>query len=264
MTASEKFCLKWNDFQINVTNSFKDIREDFCDVTLVGEGNMKIEAHKVILSASSSFFYDILKQNPHSNPLLYMRGIKHDQLSAVMDFMYHGEANVAQEDIDGFLKVAEELQLKGLTNSEEFDNYSNKEVKSNVNTKQRKQAVFQTSSSVQFVPKVTMKKEMIQTQETNMMDTVGDLTSCDVTETVVATSCDQLNETINSMMQKVEGTWSCIKCGKSDKDKSNMRNHIEGKHIEGVSHPCNQCGKQFRSRNSLTNHISVNHKHIRA
>ena len=31
-----------------------------------------------------------------------------------MDFLYRGEANVFQENLDSFLAIAEELQLKGL------------------------------------------------------------------------------------------------------------------------------------------------------
>ena len=112
------FCLKWNDFQKNVSSSFKEIREDFCDVTLMGEGHTLVKAHKVILAASSSFFHDILKKSQHPYPLLYLKGIKGCHLSTVVDFMYHGEVSIGQEDLNDFLVVAEELQLKGLTGTE--------------------------------------------------------------------------------------------------------------------------------------------------
>ena len=64
--SSEKFCLKWNDFETNISAAFRDLREekDFFDVTLACEDN-QIEAHKVILSACSTFFRNILKRNPH-------------------------------------------------------------------------------------------------------------------------------------------------------------------------------------------------------
>ena len=48
-----------------------------------------------------------------------MRGIKTTDLVAIVDFIYHGEANIIQEDLEGFLALAEELQLKGLTSSEQ-------------------------------------------------------------------------------------------------------------------------------------------------
>ena len=113
---SEKLCLQWNDFQDNVKSAFGNLREgsDFADVTLACEDGHQIEAHKVILAASSPFFQAILKRNKHSHPLIYMRGIKSFDMVAMVDFLYYGEANVYQEDFDSFLAIAEELQLKGL------------------------------------------------------------------------------------------------------------------------------------------------------
>ena len=46
-----------------------------------------------------------------------MRELKADELSAMIDFLYYGEANVNQESLDAFLALAEELKLKGLTGS---------------------------------------------------------------------------------------------------------------------------------------------------
>ena len=116
MGSPEKFCLKWNDFQTNMSSSFGQMREhqNFSDVTLVCDGEQQIEAHKVILASSSIFLNNLLKQNKHSHPLLYMRGISTIQLNAVVDFIYHGEVNINQDDLDAFLNLAEELQLKGL------------------------------------------------------------------------------------------------------------------------------------------------------
>ena len=71
--------------------------------------------HKVILSACSNFFKSLLRRNPHNHPLLYLKGVKYSDLLCVLNFMYHGEVNVAQEDLNSFLAVAEDLQVKGLT-----------------------------------------------------------------------------------------------------------------------------------------------------
>ena len=117
---SEKFCLKWNDFESNLSLAFRELREekDFFDVTLACEDSSQIGAHKVILSACSTFFKDILKRNPHQHPLLYLRGVKHSQLLNVLNFMYLGEVNVAQDELNSFLSIAEELHVKGLTQGE--------------------------------------------------------------------------------------------------------------------------------------------------
>ncbi|XP_023337732.1 protein tramtrack, beta isoform isoform X9 [Eurytemora carolleeae] len=118
MGSSEKFCLRWNDFESNISISFRELRDDkdFFDITLACEDD-QVQAHKVILSACSPFFRSILKRNQHQHPLLYLKGVKFSELQAVLNFMYQGEVNVAQEDLNSFLAVAEELKVKGLTQS---------------------------------------------------------------------------------------------------------------------------------------------------
>merc|ERR1712129_212738 len=129
--ANEKLCLKWNEFQDIAISAFGTLREDreFADVTLACEDGLQVEAHKVILASSSPFFLNILKRNKHPHPLIYMSGLKFENLVPMIDFLYYGEANVHQENLDSFLAVAKELQLKGLIGSgaEEDDETSSNE-----------------------------------------------------------------------------------------------------------------------------------------
>jgi len=117
--SSEKFCLRWNDFETNINEAFRDLREqkEFFDVTLVCE-NEQIHAHKVILSACSSFFRNMLRRNLHQHPLVYLKGVKFSDLQSVLNFMYQGEVSVAQEELNSFLAVAEDLMVKGLTQNQ--------------------------------------------------------------------------------------------------------------------------------------------------
>jgi len=130
MGSAEKFCLRWNDFESNISVAFRELREDkdFFDVTLACDDD-QIQAHKVILSACSPFFRSVLRKNPHQHPLLYLKGVKYADLLAVLNFMYHGEVNVAQEELNSFLAVAEDLRVKGLTQN----NSSSSETKSSSN-----------------------------------------------------------------------------------------------------------------------------------
>jgi len=114
--GSEKFCLRWNDFETNISVAFRELREekDFFDVTLACDDS-QVQAHKVILSACSPFFRNVLRRNPHQHPLLYLKGVKYKELLSVLNFMYMGEVNVAQEELNSFLAVAEDLRVKGLT-----------------------------------------------------------------------------------------------------------------------------------------------------
>lgn len=123
-SGTDNFCLRWNDFAENVSGAFKELRaeSDFFDVTLAcsDSGARTLQAHKVILSACSNFFKATFRQqgtaNKHPNPYIYLRGVSYADLVAILDFIYNGEVNVAQEDLNSFLAVAEELQIKGLTN----------------------------------------------------------------------------------------------------------------------------------------------------
>ena len=88
------------------------------DVTLAYEDGQQVEAHKVILAATSPFFHNLLCRNQHAHPLIYMRGIKLEDLVALVDFLYLGETNIFQEHLDNFLAIAKELKLKGLSPEE--------------------------------------------------------------------------------------------------------------------------------------------------
>ena len=123
MTTSEKLCLQWNDFQNIVSTAFGDMRSDgdLTDVTLTCEDGKQIESHKVVLAATSPFFLDLLKTNKHQHPLIYMKGIKSENLLAMVDFFYRGEASVSEENLEGFLALADEMRLKGLSRLEESE-----------------------------------------------------------------------------------------------------------------------------------------------
>jgi len=127
MGSSEKFCLQWNDFEKNISVAFREVREDkdFFDCTL-SCGTRHIQAHKLVLAACSTFFRSILRQNPHQHPLLYLKGVEFSDLEYVLDFMYNGEVSVAQVELNSFLAVAEDLQVKGLTQENSSKNCNKK------------------------------------------------------------------------------------------------------------------------------------------
>ena len=112
----EKFSLKWNDFEANASNSFRKLRreEDFFDVTLVSDDEHHISAHKLVLSSSSEFFKNILRKVKQVNPIIYLYGIQSKDLSSVMDYIYEGEVQLFQDDLDGFLNIAKRLRIEGM------------------------------------------------------------------------------------------------------------------------------------------------------
>ena len=97
----EEMKFMWNDFDFNAHNTFRQLwnDKDYTDVTLATADDFQITVHKVILSSCSEFFKNILLKNPHQNPLVYLKDVKHKYLVMVMQFFYLGECNVAQEDL---------------------------------------------------------------------------------------------------------------------------------------------------------------------
>ncbi|XP_059487100.1 sex determination protein fruitless-like isoform X12 [Neocloeon triangulifer] len=116
--ASQQYSLRWNNYVRHMTSAFESLRSDrdLIDVTLSCEGK-KIPAHKMLLSACSSYFKDLFKENPCQHPVIIFRNVTFDDLMALVDFMYNGEVNVEQEQLASFLNTAELLQVQGLTNS---------------------------------------------------------------------------------------------------------------------------------------------------
>ena len=116
---SEKFSLKWNDFQSNVTSAFSILRTNFQDVTLVSEDHKQMSAHRVVWTACSRHLNDVLSQNSHQ--LLCLDGINFSELNNVLDYIHIGELQIDQEDLERFLQTAQKLQLQGLLRSEDHE-----------------------------------------------------------------------------------------------------------------------------------------------
>jgi len=292
---TEKLCLKWNDFQENTTTLFGRLRNDsdFTDVTLVCEDGEQVEAHKVILAASSPFFQNLLRRNKHPHPLIYMRGVKSEDMMAIVDFLYYGEVEVFQENMSAFMAIADELKVRGLTG---FDTESNEELdtnpkanKKNSKYKKRKQKEERPTQNFDLG---LIKLEDAQTFPLGVGDTIEPVLELEennafeeqsaVEETAVFsnalaetekgkkvavagpfTDVEELDVQVMSMIQRTQNRTKdnkafadrCTVCGKEGY-KREVKDHIEAQHLEGVSLPCTFCGKVFRSRNGLRHHTA--------
>ena len=270
--SDEKLCLQWNDFRDNVSSAFGNLREDkeFTDVTLVCEDGQQVEAHKVVLISSSPFFLNLLKRNKHPHPLVYMRNLKYENLLSMVDFLYHGEANVHQENLDTFLAMADELQLKGLEKREEddFDTVSNGQIPQESETTNNPIATSKDKKPSPGLKDEASKSQMTETDialKNTSTDIVrfpsksglGNLTSTDLVE---------LDQKVKSMMTTSENrigkhqilARKCNVCGKEGEMRGIM-NHIEANHLTNISISCNFCEKTLQTRAALLQHNRKNH-----
>jgi len=122
MGSDQRFSLKWNNYQNHLVTAFESLlgENDFVDVTLGVEGK-RLSAHKMLLSACSPYFRELLKGNPCQHPIIVLRDIRYTDLHSLLQFMYNGEVNVHQDQLNSFLKAAESLKIRGLTDNEESD-----------------------------------------------------------------------------------------------------------------------------------------------
>ncbi|CAL4065598.1 unnamed protein product, partial [Meganyctiphanes norvegica] len=115
MTANQQFCLRWNNYQTNLLQVFEQLlrEENFVDVSIACEGH-QIKAHRMVLSACSPYFSELLSESTCTHPIIILQGVKWPELKAVVEFMYRGEINICQDQLGGLLKVAESLKIRGL------------------------------------------------------------------------------------------------------------------------------------------------------
>ena len=113
--SSSKYNVKWKDYRDAVSSSFGSLRKDteLCDLTLVSEDEEPVLAHKVVLSTGSKFFEGLLCKLPGSNAVAYLGGVKTRHLHNVLDYIYLGEVNIEDEDVDIFIEQAKKLKLRG-------------------------------------------------------------------------------------------------------------------------------------------------------
>lgn len=111
--------LKSNDFSEVFTSYIESLHKDkgfdFCDVTLVSDDDVTFQAHKILLSSQSQFLRSILKKHVHAHPLIYLHGINSSQLGLILDYIYKGEVQLYEDQLNGFLDVAEKLKINKLT-----------------------------------------------------------------------------------------------------------------------------------------------------
>ena len=181
----------------------------------------------------------------------------------MIDFFYHGEANVFQENLDSFLALAEELQLKGLRG-----NQTEKEDSSEVFSppaKRKDQSKFPKSDAL---AKLNHKSLMnnVESIETGILQTTFEIALTD--HTTNNTYIGSLDKQVKSMMifsynaapgKRAGRARICKVCGKEGIMDTIMK-HIEANHISGISIPCDLCGNSFKSRNVLASHKSQQHR----
>ena len=257
LQAMEKFSLKWNDFHSNISKSFQSLRnkEDFSDVTLVGDDFKQVAAHKIILSSCSTYFNNILKNIANQkHPILCLEGMSFQDIEKVMDYIYNGELRIYQDDIDKFLDLGQRLGLEGLVGITESPRESTLEENDTVKLLDESYDVEVQSYEKKRINKTSIKDK-------------GVLMNATFNQAIVSFAQGSSIDTIEELDKKVGesylrdnvGGYLCLYCHKVFKNTGHAREHVEV-HFDGLSLNCNYCEKTFRSRYGLRKHVKNMHK----
>ena len=219
---AKKYTLNWHTFPEHLQLMFKDLYEEekHSDVTLVCDDQTQFKAHKIVLSACSPVFKNIIDNNPSQHPLIYLRGIQSYEMESILQFMYLGEGKIYYERMGDFLNVAKDLEVKEISKGVEIPVSGN--VASEIVVDDEEMETDEDDE-----PKQTPENNIRQRQPRSQ---------------------------ISSDAKSTE----CPECGKEFTKKTSMVTHYRSIH-EGIKYPCNQCDYQATTQSNLQKHIQSKH-----
>ena len=249
----------------NQAKFYSDLLEsqELTDVTLACDG-YQVGAHRTVLSASSLFFQDVIKNSKHQNPFIYLKGVSKETLESMLQFIYAGEATVKSENLERLVEIGNELKVIGLMEDEV---YNNENMENNEVVKKPKKA--KTAQVTKLSEKNT---DILENQKINELKTKvkqnKDIesfaeNSTDFTD-IKAEENTELETEINKRLTKRKDEDNktvhvCTVCDKEGSKKQKIRQHIET-HLEGFSHKCHFCDVVKHTRGSLAFHEWQYHK----
>ena len=301
LSMDERVNLKWTDFESTVTSSFELLRkeEDLFDLTLISDDEIQIPAHKLVLSASSTFFKSILKQSSSNHPFLFLGGVNSRILQSVLDYIYHGQIQINKDELKVFLEVAKKFRIDGLLST----HVSKAEIdsKEHIKTESKKESVkvepvLQNQEAVS--DEGSGRQENVKKSDSWMDQIEGLLLSSSSQSSVVAIEhfvneslvesdteefveeldeeieeefiksrrskteahdMTEVDEKIEELIVKREGKKVCKVCDYTSNNSGHMIEHVE-LHLEGVQYHCQYCKKTFQSRGIFRRHQKKQHK----
>jgi hypothetical protein len=236
--------LSWTDFATNASSTFKQVwnDQDFTDVTLATADNQQIQAHKMIISSSSTLFRNILANNPQQkDPIIYLKGIRFKDLENVLKFIYMGQCYVGYEELQDFLDTGKDLEVSGIM--EDRSHMINEEKRLDQELKLEENFSINTDS-------VSTELSVQENDDNNKEEKEKDFPTKKVKEkkkyqSYFCNQCDYLTYKSSLLSQhrrnEHEGLrYKCDQCPYKSKQRSVLVVHRKSRH-EGVKFDCKQC-----------------------
>ena len=250
---------------------------DHNDVTLVSHDKKTIKAHQMVLSAMSPVFDNLLKESKDPSPFIYLEDISHQQMEAVVQFIYLGKITMDKDKVNSFTKLATQLQVRGTENSDDIKSWASKSpIKSSI--KQESHNDADVEEVPQYVPSIQLEEDIDDPDSVVYACDKCQFESCDdkmlrqhISQdhappkfpcnkcSFKTTNKDNLNEHVKSMHEAAN--YLCDKCDYKATENAILIKHLEDVHDgSGVQYKCQKCKFEGTSAANLRSHNRITHE----
>ena len=284
MSLGEKVSLSWGweNYGLNLKNGIGDllVSRNFSDVTLISSDCRTTEAHRVILSTFSPFFEKVLQASSHAHPCLYLKGVNHEDLESVLQFIYGGEVEMAQDRLHKFIEVSQDFEIKGMANVNHYDDNvssdNNNHVVIDGEAGEIGDIEIEIDNGLDDDNSMEVVKETIelQFQEFNDGEDKEKEISPHASDESLGLGMDNLEETLvqeivttdeiikSKMIKDKTSGYRCNDCDFTHKRSDVMKDHIEEHHVDTGGAECHVCQKICKTREKLRKHMYTHQKRV--
>merc|ERR1719318_1785929 len=281
---SNVYCISWKTFDEHLATTFRTLLADgnFKDVTLVSDDQTQMTAHKSVLSASSPILASILINNPHSNPLLFMRGLKRKVFEKLLEFIYLGKADLDEKSLNDFMDIGRDLKINGLYKEDENESTKppTKEINDeilnhelNIGTDDNDDEyldIFEDLSEAQMLETTPYNTEQLPPSlESNMLKYSPNSDTIKEEDPDSKLQCNMCASRFTSHVglsfhikaKHLGIKYSCDRCDYKAGMSSNLKSHIETKHL-GIRYSCDKCDYKATKPSHLKLHKEARHEGV--
>ena len=288
---TEPLNLSWEQFSDHLQLMSRELfkADKYSDVTIVCDDQIQFKAHKIILSACSPVFKNIIDNNPSKHPLIYLRGIESQEMESILQFMYLGEGKFYQERLGEFLKVGKNLEVAGISISSADETEDNTEIidakdysterlpKKEIKTKNQEGNIENNL----LAEEVTVSSERSSKEEEKYVDSENETDPLRENKAFnkhyKCNQCEYKSTSQHNLLKHKESVhdgvkYQCDQCDHKSTQKVNLERHIKAKHTNvkiprptnvNLSYPCEQCGYEAKSNNNLRKHVEAVHDGVK-
>lgn len=258
--SQKKVNFIWQTYSDHLKKMLRELQTDerSQDVTLVCHDHTKLKAHQVVLKSCSSVFASIFDEH-QPNPVIFLRGIQHQELELILQFMYHGEVTLYEDGLDEFLNVARILAVSELMNNCQLYQDTREFEKTENSSAIADSSLFCPVSNESELDNLRALEDISNTERNkpnSVKEQNSQITQCPECDKQFSSksNCNVHYRSVHSGEK-----FSCNQCEFKSTQQSCLIRHIKSRH-EGVSFPCKQCDYKATQQGHLKSHIQSKHE----